>query len=512
VSRPLRAFLAMVAAVAVGLTALTALAVGAQPSHAATTGWLDRGYGGNGLATVGGRGTSLTVLDSSGRALVLAQAPSDSSYRPTRLTTTGTLDAGFAGAGVRTLPARDEGYVAVATGPGDTAVAVGTATAGGLVPLTAARILDTRIGLGAPAGPVAAAGQLTLQVAGRGGIPAADSAAVVLDVTVTAPTREGNVIVYPAGAARPSTSNLNFVAGQTVPNLVVVRVGTGGAVALFNASPGSVHVIADVAGYYRGGAASAPGTLAALDPARLLDTRIGVGAPRGAVAAQGAVTLAAAGHGGVPATGALAVVLNVTVTAPARAGYVTAYPSDRARPISSSVNFVAGQTIPNLVTVRLSASGQVTVANASAGAVHLIADVFGYYRGGTPTSPGTFVPVTPARVLGTRVDRNADGRVTPIPAHGFRDVLLVGRATLPASDVGAVVANLTATGGTVAGYLSVIPLDQVVFSSSSNVNYRVGGTSANQVAARVGYGSISVYNAGAGSGHAVIDLAGWFRA
>ena len=51
------------------------------------------------------------------------------------------------------------------------------------------------------------------------------------------------------GAARPLASNLNYVPNQTVPNLVVVQVGAGGTVDLFNYA-GSAHVIADVAGWY----------------------------------------------------------------------------------------------------------------------------------------------------------------------------------------------------------------------------------------------------------------------
>ena len=47
-------------------------------------------------------------------------------------------------------------------------------------------------------------------------------------------------------------SNLNFTAEQTIPNLVAVKVGGNGKVALDNNSPGPVHLIADIAGYYLG--------------------------------------------------------------------------------------------------------------------------------------------------------------------------------------------------------------------------------------------------------------------
>ena len=73
--------------------------------------------------------------------------------------------------------------------------------------------------------------------------------AVVVNVTVTQPTSPGYLTVYPNGAARPLASNLNFSAGQTVPNLVVAKVGADGKVAVYN-NAGSTHVILDVVGWY----------------------------------------------------------------------------------------------------------------------------------------------------------------------------------------------------------------------------------------------------------------------
>jgi hypothetical protein len=75
-------------------------------------------------------------------------------------------------------------------------------------------------------------------------------AAVVLNVTVTQPATAGNLTVYPDGAALPNSSNLNFVAGQTVPNLVIAPVGANGTVDFYNAAPGTVQIIADVSGWF----------------------------------------------------------------------------------------------------------------------------------------------------------------------------------------------------------------------------------------------------------------------
>jgi hypothetical protein len=110
--------------------------------------------------------------------------------------------------------------------------------------------LDTRTGVGASKAAVAAGGTVHLQVAGLGGVPDSGVSAVVLNVTVTAPTEPGVITVYGDGTTRPDTSNLNFLAGQSVPNLVIAQVGANGNVAFYNGSAGTVQLIADVSGYY----------------------------------------------------------------------------------------------------------------------------------------------------------------------------------------------------------------------------------------------------------------------
>jgi hypothetical protein len=82
-------------------------------------------------------------------------------------------------------------------------------------------------------------------------IPAlpAGTTAVVLNVTATNPTAGSYLTVYPGGQTRPTASNLNFVTAQTIPNLVIARVGAGNKLSFYNAA-GSVDVIADLAGYY----------------------------------------------------------------------------------------------------------------------------------------------------------------------------------------------------------------------------------------------------------------------
>ncbi|WP_189887265.1 FlgD immunoglobulin-like domain containing protein [Streptomyces xantholiticus] len=117
-------------------------------------------------------------------------------------------------------------------------------------PLTPTRFMDTRTGLGVPQAKVGAGQTVTLQVTGRNGVPATGVTAVVMNVTGTTVTGTTYVSVYPNGTTRTSASNLNLVAGQTAPNLVVVPV-VNGKVSFYN-NAGSVNLVADVAGYYTG--------------------------------------------------------------------------------------------------------------------------------------------------------------------------------------------------------------------------------------------------------------------
>ena len=70
--------------------------------------------------------------------------------------------------------------------------------------------------------------------------------------------------MWPSGTAKQQTSNLNFQAGQNIPNLVVVPVGADGKIQLFNGSAGTVQLLADVTGYIVAGIPTVPGAVVPL--------------------------------------------------------------------------------------------------------------------------------------------------------------------------------------------------------------------------------------------------------
>ena len=236
-------------------------------------------------------------------------------------------------------------------------------------PVRPSRLLDTRTGVGGTLGRLPDARPVTLQVAGRGGVPAGATAAVV-NVTATGALAAGHVTAYPGGSEPPRASNLNYTRGTTVPNLVLVGLGPDGTIQL-RASTGTPHLVVDVVGWY---GESARSRFVPVEPQRLLDTR----ASGGRLAPGEERVLTVAGRGSLPGLGVTAVLLNVTAVDAIGAGHLTVFPADTSAPLASNVNYLARQTVPNLVLSGATVeSGQVRI-RSSTGSPHVVVDVVGY--------------------------------------------------------------------------------------------------------------------------------------
>ena len=142
------------------------------------------------------------------------------------------------------------------SGPTGAAIAYGQATGrihdpGNFFTLAPCRALDTREAAGAFGGPALGAGQgRSFTLAGRCGVPAS-ARAVAVNLTVTAATTQGNLRLYPADQAAPSTSTLNYEAGQTRANNAIAGLSASGALAVrCTQATGTAHVILDVTGYF----------------------------------------------------------------------------------------------------------------------------------------------------------------------------------------------------------------------------------------------------------------------
>jgi alpha-tubulin suppressor-like RCC1 family protein len=377
---------------------------------------------------------------------------------------------------------------------------------GSFAPLTPARVMDTRNGTGGvPVANVPGHGTLTFTLAGQGGVPATGVSAVVLNVTATDVASAGFITVFPGGGSQPLASNLNVATSQTVANLVTVAMGSGGQISLYNGTAQPLSLVADVSGYYLSGAVTDAGAFVSLSPTRILDTRT-----TQAVAAGGTLSLQVSGAGGVPASGAGAVVMNVTAISATNAGYVTAYPTGSIRPTASNLNFTAGRVVPNLVTVGLGTGGKVDLYNGSSGPLNLIADVAGYYLAGAGTKGGTFNAVQPTRILDTRVAGLGTPGTTAVPAQKDVGIQIQDGTVVPLTNVSAVVTNLTLTGETKAGFLTAYPTAPIR-PVVSNLNHGVQQTIANSAIIPPGLcGKATLFNGSSGSTHMIADVSGYF--
>lgn len=382
--------------------------------------------------------------------------------------------------------------------------APGTST---FVPVIPNRLFDTRVG--GSAGRLCAGQTYRVPVLGRAGLPSSGVAAVVLNLTATDDVGSGYLTVWPTGAARPNASSLNVRPLDTVANTVVAPVGADGSISIWKANDArtfdGAHLLGDVVGYIPSGVGFTPVT-----PARVLDTRTGNGAAAAPVAPGGQVDVQVAGRGGVPPTGAVAVVMNLTAADATAAGYLTAWPTGQARPDASNLNLAPGEPRSNLVIVGLGADGKVSLRNAddspSNRSVSVLADVVGWFD----ASSG-FTAVAPTRLLDTRSGNGVAAGVV-VPGRQI-DVVVRGRNGVPGNAT-AVVANVTASDTAGPGYATVWP-SGVTRPGTSAVNWSAGQTVANAVIATIGAdGRVSLWNANDapafGTTHLLLDVTGAF--
>jgi endoglucanase len=114
-----------------------------------------------------------------------------------------------------------------------------------------------------------------------------------------------------------------------------------------------------------------------LTPTRLLDTRVGLGSFEAPLGREESRSVRVTGVGGVPSEGVGAVVVNVAVTGATRNSFVTVWPAGVERPLASTLNVTAGQTLANEVIAKVGDDGMVEVYNHR-GEGELIFDVVGY--------------------------------------------------------------------------------------------------------------------------------------
>ncbi len=244
-----------------------------------------------------------------------------------------------------------------------------------------------------------AGGTISVQVTGNAGIPVGATAAV-LNVTSVAPSAAGYLTVYPQGATQPFAANVNYAAGQTGGNRVIVPLSVSGQVSIYSLA--ASDVVVDVSGYFSasGGsgtqfsfsASGGSGTQFSAEaaPIRICDTRPGnpSGLSGGEAQCNGTgdvgdhigpakiLTIQVTGLAGVPST-AKAVVVNLTAVAPTAATYLTVFPAAPV-PLVADLNPTAGEVRGNLTVATLSSTGTISIYNDT-GTINVVVDVLGWY-------------------------------------------------------------------------------------------------------------------------------------
>ena len=341
----------------------------------------------------------------------------------------------------------------------------------------------------------AVSGERTIQLAN---LPSSGVRAVAANLTVTGATTDSYLTTFAAGTPRPNASSINFRAGETKANMVTLPVNAQGQLVVYNFA-GSVDVIIDVVGWYSDANTTFGSVFMGGDPFRRLDTRIDRNAPLGPGESMS-----------VPIVGTnssvSAVMLNVTVTGATEASYLTVWPTGTPQPYTSNINYVAGDTVPNVVIVPVGAGGAVNFFN-SAGDAHVIVDVLGVFEAGaSPYLGGRFVSSTPTRALDTRL--GTGGAATALAEHSSL-ILDVRHAGVP-SDATAVVMNVTVAAPSFGGYLTVWPAGGAM-PDSSNLNFSAGQVTANLVVVPLGPdGGVGFFNA-FGSTPVIADVVGYYR-
>ncbi len=413
------------------------------------------------------------------------------------------------------------------------------------------RILDTRSGLcgGSVCHALGAGGTLNLQITGyvdpkTGGSVPTTATAVVINVTAVNGSAGSLLTVYPAGTSRPTASNLNFPAHANLANLVTSKLGSGGALTIFN-SAGTVNVVADVEGYFQPQPLSDPsGEYHSIPPLRVCDTRSGPGYPSNGcnnlndghphqLGPNSAVKVTVAGQPAwcspsctpsIPTDGTEEfAVINLVAIAPTANTYLSVvrwtlsgceFGGNKGPAPFSAINVNAGQTLDNRVVVDLGINTNpinICVYNNS-GKVNFVVDANGWLGGPTAATGAQYFATSPTRVCDTRSGTGTLCSGHPLTSAGTLNVSVAGQAGISSGAL-AVIANVAAVDGSASTFLTLYPSDAVRPNAADlNVlpHVNLDNMTAVQLSGGGTPGHVNIFNS-VGTINVVVDVEGWFQ-
>jgi hypothetical protein len=216
-----------------------------------------------------------------------------------------------------------------------------------------------------------------------------------------------------------------------------------------------------------------------------------------------------------------AVVLDVTAADASGPGYLTVYPASEAEPVASVLDFTTGEAVTDMAEVGVDALGDVAVSTDAA-SVQVVVDVVGYAGesgvAGPAGEPGPLVPLVPTRICDTRpsnpsglsgayaqCEGKAPGSSTPLVVN------VAGLGGVPSSGATAAVMNLTVTGSSEAGYVTVYPAGSPAPLVSS-ASFGADETVATRVLVPLGSGGAVEVSTDVSSVQVILDVDGYVSA
>ena len=280
---------------------------------------------------------------------------------------------------------------------------------------------------------------------------------------------------------------------------------------VYNAA-GNTHVLADVVGYYHGASSTVTGGYggySAIEPTRILDSR---GLASGALSPNEYYTTGL-NFGSADNPHIKAYAVNVTVNRPTGSGFLTAWNGDAAAvPGTSTLNFTAGRTVPNMAIVPTRPCGVqcadptvplMGVLNGSTGNAHVIVDLVGVYDDNTFDGMWRFRPLTEAtRIVDTRAHQGIPAALGPGGA-----ATVTAPAPVTTYNSMALVTNTTANRPTVATVLTLwnADFDQ---PAVSNLNPAANQLVSNMTITDLGAAYDFTVGNAVGTTNLVLDVAG----
>ena len=342
-------------------------------------------------------------------------------------------------------------------------------------PVGPQRLIDTRD----TGQRIAGGGTLTVDLAALAPtLVGPDAAAAAINVTAADTSAAGYLTVWPCNSERPLASSVNFLAGQARGAQATTLLGPGRTLCVF--SNVATDVVVDLQGVFvpTGALRFAPIN----PPMRMIDTRI--------VGRSSTITL----HAPLDAQ---AVSATLTVTGGKTPGFLSAYPCSGTPPTVSNVNWQPGETVAGAVFVPAAADHTFCVFTNSP--VDVIVDVTGVFDI-TATSQLRFTPVTPTRMLDTRIGTGGwRGH------QGVGQTIEIGAAPDAAT---AVTGTITIVDPAVDGYLTGTICGQQAGATSS-VNGARSSVIANSLTVGLSPGGNLCINSLVAS-HTLFDVAGWW--